>query len=105
MNPVVVSIGHNVQMSLVFLDQNGNPMRTSPAPDAPPVWTQSDPVIGALTAGSSGLTATEAALAAGVDTVSVSLTVGGVQFSASIPIDVSPAAQVLTSVQIAAAVE
>ena len=95
-----VSVGHNVSMALVFLDQNGNPMLTPVAPDAPPVWTDTTPATGTLTVGANGLSATELAIAAGTDVVNVALAVGGVQFAASLGITAQAAPQVLTSVQI-----
>lgn len=104
MNPVTVSVGHSVNCSLVFLDQNGNPMQTTPTPDAAPSWSDTTPATGTLTEGPGGLTASEVADAAGTDTINVSLAVGGAQFSASVGVVVSPAAQVLTSVQIATTV-
>lgn len=104
MNPVTLSIGHAAALSLVFLDQNGNPMQAAQAPDAPPAWADDTPATATLVVGPGGLTATETAVAAGNDNVSVSLAVGGVQFKASLGIIVSPAPQVLTSVEIAASV-
>lgn len=104
MSTVTVSIGHTVACSLIFLDQSGNPMLTTPVPDAPPTWSDTTPATGTLTPSPDGLTANEVALAAGSDTISVSLAVGGVSFSASVGVVVSPAAQVLTSVQIATTV-
>ena len=103
-SPVSVSVGHTVSMSLIFLDQSGNPMLVTPTPDAAPVWTDTTPATGTLTAAANGLTATELAIAAGSDTVSVALAVGGEQFSASVAIDVAAAPQVLTSVAIATSV-
>lgn len=97
---VTVSVGHTVDFALVFLDQNGNPMLVTPTPDTPPTWTDTTPATGTLTPAASGLTAQESALAVGTDTVSVTLTVGGVSFSASIDLTVQAAPQVLTSVQI-----
>ena len=97
---VAVNVGHSVNMTLAFLDQNGNPMLTTPAPDAPPVWTDTTPAVGTLTASGSGLTATELALTPGGDTVTVSLSVGGVAFTATVDITVSAVPQVLTSVAI-----
>ena len=99
---VIVTVGHTVSFALVFLDQNGNPMLTTPVPDAPPVWTDTTQATGTLTA--SGNTASEVANAAGSDTVNVALSVGGVAFTASIGITVQAAAQVLTSVGITATV-
>ena len=100
MNPVAVTVGHIVNCSLVFLDQDGNPMVTTPTPDAPPTWSDTTPATGTLTAASNGLTASEAIIAAGSDTISVKLSVGGVAFSASVPVTASAAPQVLTSVAI-----
>lgn len=104
MNPVAVNVGHTVSMSIVWLDQNGNPMLTTPVPDAPPAGTDTTPSTGTLTVAPGGMTATELAIAAGTDTVDLSLSVGGEAFSASLGITVSAAAQVLTSVSIAATV-
>lgn len=98
MNPIALTVGHTASFTLLFLDANGNPMLTTPTPDTPPVWTDSTPATGTLT--SNGLTASEIAIAAGSDTVSVALSVGGVAFTASQVLTVSAAAQVLTSVQI-----
>lgn len=102
---IVVTVGHTVTFTLVFLDQNGNPMVTTPVPDAPPTWTDTTPATGTLTPGLSGLTATELATGVGADTVNVALAVGGTSFSASIDVTVQDVPQVLTSVQIAATVE
>ena len=104
MNPVAVTVGHIVNCALVFLDQDGNPMVTTPTLDAPPTWSDTTPATGTLTAASSGLTASESIIAAGTDTISVKLSVGGVAFSASVAVTASAAPQVLTSVQIAATV-
>lgn len=101
MNPVTVNVGHTVSASLVFLDQNGNPMLATPTPDAPPTWSNANGAADlTLTAAANGLTATDVATAAGSDTLSVNLTVGGKAFGASVPITISPAPQVLTSVEI-----
>src|ERR1700686_915625 len=74
--PVTVSVGHKVNCSLVFLDQNGNPMLVAPVPDSPPAWSNSTPATETLP--SAGLAATALALAAGGDTISVSVIVSGV---------------------------
>jgi hypothetical protein len=101
---VTLTVGHTVDFALVFLDQNGNPMLVTPVPDAAPIWSDITPATGTLTPAASGLTASELAIAAGSDTVSVSLMVGGVSFSASIDVTVTSVPQVLTSVAIAATV-
>lgn len=101
---VIVTVGHTVSFTLVFLDQNGNPMLTTPTADAPPAWTDTTPATGTLTVAPSGLTASEAAMVVGSDTVNVALAVGGVAFAATIDLTVQAVPQVLTSVQIAATV-
>ena len=100
MSNITVTVGHKVDFVLAFLDQHGNPMLTTPAPDAPPVWTDTTSATGTLTASPSGLSASELAIAAGADTVSVSLMVGGVSFSASVDLTVQDEPQVLTSIGI-----
>jgi len=91
-------------MSIEYLDQNGNPMLVTPVPDAAPAWTDTTPATGALTVAPGGMTATELAAEPGSDVVSVSFSVGGTGFSATLPITVTPVAQVLTSVEIEATV-
>ncbi len=102
MSNIDVTVGHKVSMTLVFLDQNGNPMLTPVVPDAVPTWSDSTPATGTLSAGADGLSASELAVAAGTDVVNVSLAVGGVAFAASLGITVAEAPQVLTSVSITA---
>jgi hypothetical protein len=101
MSTVNLNVGHTVSMSLVFLDQNGNPMLVTPTPDSAPVWSDTTPATGTLTAASSGLTAQEVALAVGTDEVEVSVVVGGATFQATVDLNVQAAPQVLTSVAIA----
>jgi hypothetical protein len=102
MSNVKVTVGHSVAFSIVYLDQNGNPMLTAPTPDSPPAWSDTTSATETLTPAASGLTASAVALAAGTDVVSVSVTVGGVVFSATCDVEVDAAPQVLTSVEIAA---
>src|SRR6266849_673878 len=104
MSNVTVNVGHNVSFSLLFLDQQGNPMLVTPTPDAPPVWSDTTAATGTLTAAANGLTASEVALAAGTDTVNVSLMVGGVVFPGSIDVTVQAVPQILTSIAILASV-
>jgi hypothetical protein len=101
---VIVTQGHTVSFALVFLDQNGNPMLTTPVPDAPPAWTDTTPATGTLTVAPSGLTSSEIANVVGSDTVNVSLAVGGTSFAATVDLTVQAVPQVLTSVEIAATV-
>ena len=101
---VTVSVGHKVNMSLVFLDQNGNPMLTPPAPDSPPVWTDTTAATETIAPAADGLSCVGTAIATGGDTVSVTAVVAGASFAASLAVTVSPVAQVLTSIQIAATI-
>lgn len=98
--PVSLSVGHTASFSIAFLDQSGNPMLTTPIPDSPPTWTDSNTAVGTLTAAANGLTASEVTVAAGTDTVTVALAVGGVSFSATQELDVTAAPQILTSIAI-----
>ena len=87
-------------MSIGYFDQHGNPMAPAPTPDAPPQWTQANPAADTLTPAPDGNSATALGLAAGSDTISLSLTVGGATFSATLDLTVSAEPQVLTSIQI-----
>lgn len=95
-----LSVGHTLNMSLQFLDQNGNPMLPAPAPDSPPVWSDTTSATETIVASASGLTCVGTPLAPGSDTVSVSTIVDGVTFTATLDVDVTAQAQVLTSVVI-----
>lgn len=106
--PVPVNVGHQINCTIEFLDQNGNPMVTTPTPDAAPAWVLGPPAtppVDSLTVATNGLTATDTALAPGTDTITVNLSVGGVAFTASVPVDVSAAPQVLTSIAIGTTVQ
>lgn len=73
-------------LSLVADDANLNVVPFTP--DAPPVWTNSNPAAATLVASADGLTAVLTPVAIGVTTVGVSLQIGGVTFSASDDISV-----------------
>lgn len=96
-----VSVGHTIIDTIVFLDQHGNPMLVAPTPDSAPVWTNlAAPAIDTMSVSADGSTDTITAVAAGVDTVTVTVIVGGTTFSATQQITVNPEPQVLTSVAI-----
>jgi len=107
MTTIAVNIGHVVNMTIVYLDQNGNPMLVAPTPDAVPSWSNapSPPGATSLVVAADGLTAVDSALAAGSDTVSLSLSVGGIAFSAQLGVTVAAAPQVLTSIAVGATVQ
>src|ERR1700751_2797877 len=79
MSTVTVNVGHVVNCTIVYLDQNGNPMLTTPTPDSVPTWSDTPSPAGCatVTVAPGGLTATDTAVAEGADVISLSLTVGG----------------------------
>lgn len=101
MSAVSVTVGHTVTCSIVYLDQNGNPMLTAQTPDAAPAWAQTTPATETMAVSADGKTNMLTAVTAGSDSVSVALAVGGIAFSASIDITVVATPQVLTSIGIA----
>lgn len=106
MEPITTTVGHTVSYVIQYLDANQNPMLVTPTPDAPPTWSDAPAPAGAATlvADPTGLTAVDTCNAAGSDTVTCSLTVGGVAYSASSTIGISAAPQVLTSIELIATV-
>jgi len=100
-----VTVGHNIAMSITYLDQNGNPMLTMPTPDSAPVWSKTAAdTIDTLSVAASGATAELDTVAPGADTVSLSVVVAGQTFGATLDVEIDPVPQVLTSVEIAASV-
>lgn len=97
-----VTVGHTVTDTIVYLDQSGNPMLVTPTPDSPPVWTNAPgtPPVDSMTVSADGSTATISALAAGADTIGVTVIVAGVTFKATQNLNIAAAPQVLTSVAI-----
>lgn len=100
-----VVVGHQIVNTIVYLDQNGQPMLTTPKPDAPPTWSNlAAPTIDTMSVSADGSTDTVTAVGAGVDSLTVSVVVSGVTYTAVEQISVSAAPQVLTSVAINAVV-
>lgn len=95
-----VTVGHTINCAISYLDAVGNPMITTPTPDAPPAWTDTTPGVLTLAAAPDGSTCVATAATAGNDTINLSVAVGGKAFSASLAVSVSAAPQVLTSVAI-----
>jgi hypothetical protein len=95
-----LEVGQTDTLTLVALDQHGQPMTTQPTPDAAPVWTSSTPATETVAAAANGLSAAQTALAVGSDTVSVALAVNGTPYSATLAVTVAAAPQVLTSFEI-----
>lgn len=96
-----LAVGHKLELAIMFLDQNGNPMLTTPTPDTAPTWANTTPATEVLTPAASGLTAEGIPAAPGSDTVTLNVTVGGVAFTATLDVTVTASPQVLTSVGIA----
>ena len=101
----ILTMGHKLGLSIQVLDQNGNPMLTPVTYDAPPAWTNTTPATETIAASADGQTALGTPVAPGTDTVSVSFSIGGKSFSATLAVEVDAAAQVPTSAVIVAAVQ
>lgn len=101
-----VVTGHKVIDTIVYLDQFGNVMLTTPTPDSPPSWTNmAAATIDTMQVSADGTMDTISALSPGQDTISLSVTVGGKTFTATQQLNISAAPQVLTGVSIAAEVQ
>ena len=101
-----LTVGHGSEISIQYLDQNGNPMLVTPTPDAPPSWSDAQNPVGdaGLIVAADGNTATLDAKAPGGDVVTVNLAVGGKPFTASLAVTIEAAPQVLTSIALQIAV-
>ncbi len=97
-----LKVGQTLPFSIRYLDQNGIEMSPTPTTDAPPAWAQNTPATESLTAAPDGLTASAIGLAAGIDTIQVTLAVGGNSFQATLDVTVEAVApsQTLTSIEI-----
>ena len=95
-----ITMGHGLSLSITYLDENGNVMLTTPTPDSPPVWSNTTEATETLIVAADGLTSQTTSVAVGADTISVTATVGGTAFSASLIVNVTAPPQVLTSIAI-----
>lgn len=100
-----VTVGHQIECTLIYLDTNGNPMQTAPTPDSPPAWTSTGDPTDKLNVSSDGLVCDIDTLAAGSDTLNVTVVIGGTSYTASLPFTVGDAPQELGSVAINAVVK
>ena len=101
---ITATVGHKVNCSIGYLDQNGNPMLTTPTPDAPPGWENTTPSGETLVASPDGNTAETTTLTVGADLISLSLLVGGQAFTATLAVTVEATPQQLTTIVINAVV-
>lgn len=101
-SPVTVVVGHQVACTYTILDQNGAPMLVQPSLDSPAVWTDTPAPAGADTnaVSADGTTDVVTAVAAGADTVGLSVTIGGNTFTDSLLITIAAAPQVASGVVI-----
>lgn len=96
----IPTVGTTVNAPIIYLDQFGKPMVTTPTPDSPPTWTQSVPGASTLAVQPDG-SCNVTGVTAGPDVLNMSVVVGGKTFAApSVSFTIQPATQVLTSVQI-----
>lgn len=91
-----ITLGQTLPLSIAELDQFGNPMSSFVNPDSPPVWGGSPDLVAAA----DGLTASYKPAAVGTATLTLTVTVAGQVFSASLDVVTIAVAQVLTSVAI-----
>lgn len=96
----IIRVGQTDEMSIIYLDQDGQPMDAPAVLDSQPVWSNSNPVSETVMASADGMTSTQTGLEVGNDTIGLSVTVGGHDFTASLSVSIEPPAQVLTSIQI-----
>ena len=101
-----VTVGHVIDYSILYVDTTGAPMLTPVTPDSPPIWTDAPatPPVDTFTPSADGMTAVLSATAPGADTVSLSVTVAGVQFTATDQVVINAPPQTLGGVQIVATV-
>lgn len=99
-----LDVGKTELFAIEFLDQDGKPMDPTPRPDAPPSWAQTDPGVESLSPSPDGMNAQASGLAAGTDTIQLSLSVGGQSFTATVDATVNAVqpTQTLTSIGIVA---
>lgn len=97
---IELTLGHNVECTLAYLDAKGNPMLVLPTPDAPAMWTNTTVATETLIAAADGNSAEATTVAVGTDVITVTVTVKGTVFTANLAVTVDAAPQVLTSVAI-----
>ena len=101
-----VTVGHQIDYALQYVDDSGNPMLQPVTPDSPPTWANAaDPAnCDTFNPAADGSSAVVIAQGAGSDTISVQVTVSGVNYSASDQVTIASAPQVLGGVQLVATV-
>ena len=100
-----VTVGHQVDFSIGYIDTNGNPMLTPVTPDSAPTWTNVSGSPDTFTVSADGTTSVLMATGAGSDTVGLSVTVGGVVYTASDLITITAPPQVLGGVEILSVID
>ena len=105
--PATLNVGHTATCTYQVLDQNGNPMLSQVTLDSPAQWTDTPSPAGADTnvVSADGTTDVVTAVAAGSDTVGLTVTIGGKTFTDSVLLTISPAPQQASGVEIVTDVE
>ena len=101
----ILTIGHKLGLAIQVLDQHGNPYLAPVSYDAAPAWANANPEVETLAVATDGQTATGTPVAPGLDTVSLSFSIGGKVFNATLAVEVDAEPQVATSAVIVATVE
>ena len=106
----VATVGHTVTYTIVEVDTSGNDMLTQTPVDASPApaWTSADagssPAVDSLSVSADGSTGTVSCLAAGNDSIGVTVHIGGVAYSATDQLEIDAAPQVLGGIRLKAVV-
>ncbi len=95
-------IGQSLTYSVVALGTDGNPLVPQPAFDAPPVFTEDKPEVATLSQDPLSPTAVLTGVAAGDETVSASVAIGGQTFTASDVTTVEAPAPVVAGIRLVA---
>lgn len=95
-----INVGQTLPMSIEFIDTNGNTVSPAPTMDGPPKWSQNDSSVDLLTQTSGGLTAATQGTKAGSDVITLDLTIGGANFSATLDLIVAAAVSNIASIRI-----
>ena len=104
---IETTVGHQVLITINYLDTKGNPMLTRPTPDATPEWTNNPNPAGAdtMTVAGDGGSSLVMTLAPGADTVSAALAVSGTAYNGSLDLVMDAVPQELGSIELTGVVQ
>ena len=95
-----LNVGHTDTLVIQEVDTNGNPMLTAVPFDSPPVWTQTTPATDTMAVSADGSTDVVTAVAPGTDAITATAVIGGVTYTATVQLTVTPVPQVLGGIKI-----